>query len=298
MNFNNVYESILEKINLHMESYFNTTSNKYTDFFNEVVNYSLLAKGKRIRPILLMKTGLDLGLEEKILIEFACALEMIHTYSLIHDDLPSMDDDDYRRGMLTSHVKYSEAMAILAGDALLNKAFETVLKCSIDNTEHSQKIIKASYELAKASSDKGMIIGQVGDIESEGLTISKNDMEFIIANKTTKLIVVAGSIPSILSGMDEYNNSLLEKLFYNIGFSFQIKDDILDVTVDSDTLGKTAGKDTQSNKNTYVSMHGLENAKNDLYKMIEESKQIINKLDFLDKDFFMGLLDLLIERNK
>lgn len=292
------YEEISQLIENRLSEYFKTdtaSSNEFAELFDEVLNYSLLAGGKRLRPVLLYKVATDLGLESKISLDFACAMEMIHTYSLIHDDLPAMDDDDYRRGKLTSHVKYSEALAILAGDALLTYAFDLCSNASL-NFEHPVRAIKAISKLAEYSGKSGMIIGQVADIESEGMDIGKTEIDFIIENKTGKLIRLVGLIPGILAGMESDNLDKLEKFFTLIGENFQIVDDILDVVGDSSTLGKQAGRDEQLSKNTYVSIYGLENSKAKSNELLSEARNLLEELTFLDKEFFTAILNRLASR--
>ncbi len=225
----------------------------------KAMNYSINAGGKRIRPVIMLAAAeLVCGNYEGVM-PFACALEMIHTYSLIHDDLPCMDNDDLRRGKPTNHRVYGEAIAVLAGDALLNKAFETILK----NSQMSPNMtIAAMSEIANASGTEGMIGGQVIDIESENKQIDAVTLMTLHLNKTAALIMTAAKVGALLAGGSREDLLLMEEFSRYLGIAFQIKDDILDVEGNEEVLGKKTGADEENQKSTFVSIYGLEQSKN------------------------------------
>jgi len=239
------------------------------------MNYSLMAGGKRLRPILSLAVCemLDGNLDE--VMPYACALEMIHTYSLIHDDLPAMDNDDYRRGRLTNHKVFGEAKAILAGDALLNYAFEYMLECALDiksvKNYNLEDNVKAISYIAKAAGVNGMIGGQVIDIESEGIQVTNEHLEYMHKHKTGALIRAAVMIPAILSESDDEKKKALEKYSANIGLAFQVKDDILDSEGDFKLMGKGIGKDANVGKSTFVSFYGINTSLEILRKLIQDA---------------------------
>lgn len=223
----------------------------------EAMAYSLFAGGKRLRPVIMLMAAKMCGADEKTVLPFACAIEMIHTYSLIHDDLPAMDNDDLRRGKPTNHKVFGEAIAILAGDALLTKAFEIVSGYDEEGVCKS-KVLRAISHLATSSGTEGMIGGQVVDIESHD-----EDMEllqYLHSLKTGALIRTSGVIGAILAGAGEDEISAIDSFCYNLGIAFQIQDDILDVVGTSEELGKPIGSDEANNKSTYITLCGLEKA--------------------------------------
>ncbi len=230
----------------------------------EAMEYSVTAGGKRLRPVIMLMTAKLLGLSFENVLPFAAALEMIHTYSLIHDDLPAMDNDDLRRGKPTNHIVYGEAMAILAGDGLLNLAAETVAKASY--TVPSERVLKAVSELFTASGAYGMIGGQVVDIESEGKRITLDELKGIHLKKTGMLIRAAGRVPCTLFGADDKKIEAITAYCDNLGVAFQIQDDLLDVYGDSAELGKRVGSDAANDKSTYVSICGKEESERLLEK--------------------------------
>lgn len=249
----------------------------------EAMNYSVRAGGKRLRPMLMWETFLLCGgrEEDREFVEpFLAAVEMIHTYSLVHDDLPAMDNDEYRRGKKTTWAVYGETMGILAGDGLLNYAFETAAKsltfCS--GTERLSRAAAALGVLARKSGIYGMIGGQTADIEAEWRqeAITGAELLFIHEHKTAALIQAAMTVGAILAGADREQTEALEKCAYNIGIAFQIQDDILDVVGDSTELGKPVGSDAQNGKQTYVTLMGLEQAKADVAAMSGEAVQILD----------------------
>ena len=220
--------------------------------------YSVNAGGKRIRPLLVLATLEDLGAKSKDALKVAAAVELIHTYSLIHDDLPSMDDDDFRRGKPTNHKEFGEAMAVLAGDALQTLAFEALT--DLPNTSPTVALQLIGL-LAKASGANGMVAGQVLDLEGEGKSLALTDLEAIHLNKTGALLSFCIEAGAILAGLEEEKMDHLKVFAKNIGLAFQIQDDILDVTSTTEELGKNAGSDESSDKTTYPMLLGLDGAR-------------------------------------
>ena len=265
----------------------------------EAMNYSVLAGGKRLRPMLMEETYKLFGGCGKIVEPFMAAMEMIHTYSLVHDDLPAMDNDEYRRGRKTTHVVYGEGMAILAGDGLLNFAFETAMK-AFDMEPTNPAIGKALQVLAKKAGIYGMIGGQTADIEAENMDQSKvsNDLLlFIHENKTAALIQGSMMIGAILAGASDADVKALEKIAYNVGIAFQIQDDILDITSSLEVLGKMTGSDEKNNKVTYVTLNGMEKSKEDVEKLSKEALDLLSS--FENKNEFLNqLIEELITREK
>lgn len=248
----------------------------------EAMNYSIFAGGKRLRPVLMTETCVMCGGSAEEVMPFACAMEMIHTYSLIHDDLPAMDNDALRRGMPTNHIKYGEATAILAGDALLNKAFETAL-CY--NGKHIDRAFRAMGMLANSSGTEGMIGGQIVDIASEHKSITAEELEYIHLLKTGAIIRSACTIGAVMAGADEEKIAAADEYAKNLGTAFQICDDVLDVTSTTDELGKPVGSDAENEKNTYVTLFGLEKSKDFIHqytnKAVEALAPFGEKADFL-----------------
>lgn len=236
---------------------------------HQAMRYSIFAGGKRLRPILAIATGEVFGAEERELMPAACALEMIHTYSLIHDDLPAMDNDQWRRGMPTCHVKFGEAMAILAGDALLTQAFLTLASYETDNLDRKIRIIS---EVAQAAATtRALIGGQVLDIQSEGKQISSEQLEAIHCAKTGSLIRCSVRVSAILGGANDAELNALTKYGEMAGLAFQVADDLLDETATSEELGKTAGKDAASQKATYIVFYGLNGAREMAARLCQEA---------------------------
>ena len=235
----------------------------------EAMNYSLLSGGKRLRPVLLIGAYELFRNDINKVLPFACAMEMIHAYSLIHDDLPAMDNDDYRRGKLSNHKKFGEANAILAGDALLNKAFETGLEAAINlNSENALKALKI---IAESSGTEGMIGGQVADMEGVFNISSVEDLKYMYSLKTGAIIKSSIKAGAILAGASQDEIKALEIYAEKIGIAFQIEDDILDVVSTREKLGKTIGSDAVNNKTTYLTFKSMEEAKNDVEKFTLEA---------------------------
>jgi len=261
----------------------------------EAARYSLLAGGKRLRPVLLMATADLLGGSASEVLPFAAAIEMIHTYSLIHDDLPCMDDDDLRRGRPTCHVQYGEAMAVLAGDALLNRAFEQVLEAG---PRFGDRGWKAAAILSQASGSEGMIGGQALDLMAEEEAVGFEGLVEIHRRKTGALIKAPILMAAALMDASPYLVDQLTRYADAIGLAFQIRDDILDVTADQALLGKTTGKDARDHKTTYVSIFGLDGAQEHLLQTIASAREAIAALasQGLSIDFLEGLADYLVLR--
>lgn len=258
----------------------------------EAMRYSIFAGGKRLRPVLMLASCEMCGGDINEVIPFACAMEMIHTYSLIHDDLPAMDNDDLRRGMATSHIKFGEATAILAGDALLNKAFEIV---SEYNGTNPKRAVKAINLLAVSSGTEGMIGGQIVDMESEGKEIDLDTLRYLHLNKTGAIIRSSCCIGVLMGGGSEEEINAVDEFAKNLGVAFQIQDDILDVIGNEAELGKPIGSDAEENKNTYVKLVGLEKSKEMAKEYSEKAKNSLAL--FGDKaQFLIELTDYLTDR--
>ncbi len=268
----------------------------------EAMNYSFLAGGKRLRPMMMAETA-KLFRSDPVegLEPFMAAIEMIHNYSLVHDDLPSMDNDEYRRGRKTTHIVYGEGMAVLAGDGLLNYAFETALKAfdeAATVAEYS-RIARALQIMGKKAGIYGMIGGQCADLEAEERTdcMTKEQLLFIHEHKTAALIQGAMMIGAVLAGAKQEEVEQIEKCAYNIGIAFQIQDDILDVTSSLEVLGKQVGSDEKNHKLTYVTMHGLEQSKIQVEELSREAIGILKS--FEQRNLFLEeLTEQLIHREK
>ena len=261
----------------------------------EAVNYSVLAGGKRLRPMLMKETYQMFGGRGKVVEPFMAAMEMIHTYSLVHDDLPAMDNDEYRRGKKTTHAVYGEAMGILAGDALLNLAFETA--AGAFDIEISARTAKALQILSKKAGIYGMIGGQVVDVESEGQPLSREKLDFIYRLKTSALIEAAMMVGAVLAGASDDEVAAIEHVANDVGLAFQIQDDILDVTSMLEVLVKPIHSDDKNNKTTYVSMEGLDKAKNDVEEISERALSTLASLNHKNA-FLEELIRMLITREK
>ena len=245
------------------------------DIVSEAMKYSVRNGGKRIRPMLTLEFCKACGVEPQKALPFACAVEMIHTYSLIHDDLPCMDDDDYRRGKPSCHIAYGEANALLAGDALLTLAFETVVKADVK----AESIVRAVKELSYSAGILGMVGGQVLDLQNENKSLTLAELEQIHNLKTGELIRVACVLGCVAAGADEEKIKAAEAYAKGIGLTFQIVDDILDVTSDAETLGKPIGSDAENQKTTYVSLLGIEKSKEVAAELTQNAKDALAVYD-------------------
>ncbi len=269
----------------------------------EAMNYSLLAGGKRIRPILMEEAyqmfAAANGKETKAIYAFMAAMEMIHTYSLVHDDLPAMDNDEYRRGKKTTHAVYGETMGILAGDALLNYAFETAAE-ALSDEEVNASYLRAYQVLAKKAGAYGMIGGQVVDIETEGMSVEEVKLArliYIFELKTAALLEASLMIGAILGGATEEEVAAMECIGRRVGVAFQIQDDILDVTSSMEVLGKPIGSDEKNNKVTYVTLVGLEKAQEEVAKLSQEALELLAQLP-VQSEFLKETIIYLIHREK
>jgi len=247
----------------------------YPQSVHRAVRYSLFAGGKRLRPVLVLAGAEAVGGRRQDAMPAAGALEMIHTYSLIHDDLPAMDDDSLRRGKPTSHVVFGEAIAILAGDALLTQAFHLLASAPVDSPDGSNRRLRAIAILAEAAGMGGMVGGQVVDVESEGKPVGAEILDYIHQHKTGALMGAATHIGALLGGGSEESIDRLFGFGREIGLAFQIVDDILDVEGDADTLGKSAGKDQKAGKATYPRLHGIDAARRHAHELAEHAVELI-----------------------
>lgn len=262
----------------------------------QAMNYSILAGGKRLRPMFMQETYRLFGGSTKVVEPFMAAMEMIHTYSLVHDDLPAMDNDEYRRGRKTTHVVYGEAMGILAGDALLNYAFETATR-AFEMEPANIHIGRALRILAVKAGIYGMIGGQTVDVEAVGQPLTREKLDFIYELKTGALIEAAMMTGAVLAGASNEQVNTVEQIASDVGLAFQIQDDILDVTSTMEELGKPIGSDEKNEKTTYVTIKGLDQAKADV-EMI--SKRAMDALHSLDREdaYLQALMESLINRKK
>lgn len=258
------------------------------------MEHSLTAGGKRIRPVLALEFYRLCGGKDDIL-DIACSIEMMHTFSLIHDDLPCMDNDDYRRGKASCHKLYGEAVALLAGDALAIAPFEIIADYSLNNKISSECAVKVIKELSSAVGVGGMIGGQIIDIENEGKQIDKQTLILLDSLKTGALIKASCKIGCILAGADDKTTQLAEMYAEKIGLAFQIVDDILDKTSSFEQLGKPINSDEEQNKTTYVSVYGLQESKAMAKKLTDEAIEILN--NFEENEFLIDLTNMLFERN-
>lgn len=293
------YNEYKEIIDTHLLDFIPNIDNKSISLY-EAMKYSLTAGGKRLRPVLLLAACEFAGGDIKEAIPYACAIEYIHTYSLIHDDLPAMDNDDLRRGQPTNHKVYGEALAILAGDGLLTTAFEAINKDMMlyfDEPEKMRKRINVSFEIAKGAGCKGMVAGQVSDIEAETNDCSNEMLEYIHINKTGALIKSAIKAGLYLGNPTREMLSQLDIYAENLGLAYQIADDILDVIGNPDELGKATGSDKKKNKTTYTSINGLEAAQERLQQLTDDAVEAIARY-YDNAEFFRDLvLELKDRRN-
>lgn len=327
MNFKEELEHKAKQIETMIGIYL-PTEEGYQKVVLQAMNYSIMAGGKRLRPMLMAESAAlfthveevwrisESGLSEGALTEqrnpeytvlgralslFMSALEMIHNYSLVHDDLPAMDNDEYRRGRKTTHVVYGEGMAVLAGDGLLNYAFETAAQAfdGVETVEEYRRIAASLQILGRKAGIYGMIGGQCADLEAEqmGDDVTEEMLLFIHEHKTAALIQAAMMIGATLAGAGEEEIGRLEKCAYNIGIAFQIQDDILDVTSSLEVLGKQVGSDEKNHKLTYVTMHGIEKSKEQVEELSREAITILSSFSRRNQ-FLEQLVEQLISREK
>lgn len=286
MNFKDELKGLSALVDDYLLKYFDHLTNSVSEKkLIEAMRYSITGGGKRIRPVLTLSIAKMMSKNALEVMPFAAAIEMIHTYSLIHDDLPAMDNDDYRRGKLTNHKVFGEAMAILAGDALLNEAFDLLLDSAIQSGEKMEQFIKASLIVASAAGKQGMIAGQVIDMDSEGKQTSEVTLKDMHKKKTGALIKASILAPAVYLGASAEYIKALTSYAENIGVAFQIKDDILDVESTTEELGKAVGSDEKNKKTTYVSLYGLDGAK---AMLLDVTQRAINDLGiFGDSAWFL-----------
>lgn len=288
----------VEHINNVLEKFLPAEEGQQRIIF-EAMNYSVRAGGKRLRPMLMEETYHMFGGSSAVIEPFMAAIEMIHTYSLVHDDLPAMDNDEYRRGKKTTHAVYGEAMGILAGDALLNMAYETAAK-AFDMEVADARVARAFTVLAKKAGVYGMVGGQVVDVESEksdDCPITREKLDFIYRLKTGALIESSMMIGAILAGASSDEVSRVEQIAAKLGLAFQIQDDVLDVTSTLEVLGKPVGSDEKNNKATYVTFEGLDKAVSDVEHISKEAEEQLDDLEY-DDAFLKELFEYLIHREK
>ena len=288
----------VEHINNVLEKFLPAEEGQQRIIF-EAMNYSVRAGGKRLRPMLMEETYHMFGGSSAVIEPFMAAIEMIHTYSLVHDDLPAMDNDEYRRGKKTTHAVYGEAMGILAGDALLNMAYETAAK-AFDMEVADARVARAFTVLAKKAGVYGMVGGQVVDVESEksdDCPVTREKLDFIYRLKTSALIESSMMIGAILAGASPDEISRVEQIAAKLGLAFQIQDDVLDVTSTLEVLGKPVGSDEKNNKATYVTFEGLDKAVSDVERISKEAEEQLDDLGY-DDAFLKELFEYLIHREK
>lgn len=264
----------------------------------EAMKYSLTAGGKRIRPILLLAAAEFTGCKLEAAVPYACAIEYIHTYSLIHDDMPCMDDDDLRRGVPTNHKVFGEAMAVLSGDGLQSAAFEAMTKdmfLYMDNEVELKNRVRAAHEIVKGSGCRGMVAGQVADIENENRACSGEMLDYIHINKTAALIVASIRAGAMLGGADTQTLNNLTVYAENLGLAFQIADDILDVIGCEEDMGKKSGADSAKNKSTYPALYGLEASKAKLMELTDTAIEALAEY-YDNAEFFVDLAKYLAVR--
>ena len=296
MNFEKEYESKKAYIEEVLRRFL-PKQERQQKIIMEAMEYSLMAGGKRLRPMLMLESFHLFGGGGQVIEPFLAAIEMIHTYSLVHDDLPAMDNDDYRRGRKTTHVVYGEDMGILAGDALLNYAFETACLAFDMEEENCSRIGRALKILAGKAGIYGMIGGQVVDVKESGHVISGETLDFIYRLKTGALIEASVMIGAVLAGASEEEIRTMEEIAGKIGMAFQIQDDILDVTSTTETLGKPVHSDEKNEKTTYVTWIGLDEARMETRRMTEEAVEKLRSLKKQD-GFLTELLTGLVYREK
>ena len=295
VNFQDELKKRTEEIEAVLKSYL-PREEGFAKTMAQAMNYSMLAGGKRLRPLLMQETYRLFGGKEKVIWPFMTGMEMIHTHSLIHDDLPALDNDDYRRGRLTTHKVYGEAMGILSGVALLNYAYETML-LAFERTAYPERVIRGLSVMAEKTGIHGMLGGQSVDVENDGTPLTKEMLDYIYRNKTSALIEAAMMTGAILAGADENSVAIIEEAAGKIGLAFQIQDDILDVTSTEEELGKPVHSDEKNNKVTYVTLFGIEEASRQVKELSEDAVSLLKGLN-KNNEFLYLLVEKLINRRK
>ena len=295
MNFNKELEQKKKEIECLIAGYL-PKEEGFAKELARAMNYSMEAGGKRLRPILMAETYRMLGGESKVIEPFLAAMEMIHTSSLIHDDLPAIDNDEYRRGKKTTHAVYGEAVGVLSGDALLNYAYETACRAFFLEPDN-QRIGQALLVLSRKTGIYGMLGGQSVDVTNEGKPISKEMLDYIYENKTSALIEASMMVGGILAGASQDEVDRIETIGNRVGLAFQIRDDILDITSTMEELGKPVFSDEKNHKVTYVTLRGLEQATGDVEMISEEAVSLLE--EFPQKnEFLQELVRYLVNRKK
>ena len=295
MNFKEELEQKAQRINEVIKSYL-PREEGFQKTLMEAMNYSMLSCGKRLRPLLMQETYRMFGGTERVVEPFMAAMEMIHAHSLIHDDLPALDNDEYRRGRKTTHVVYGEAMAILAGDALLNYAYETAAM-SFSMDEDRKRTTEAFRILTKKTGVYGMLGGQCVDVQSEGQAVSKEKLDFIYRLKTSALIEASMMVGAVLGGATKEQVSIVEKAARDVGLAFQIQDDILDVVSTMEVLGKPVFSDEENQKTTYVTIEGIQKAGKEVEEISGRALEALDSLGFTNP-FLRELIQSLVHREK
>ncbi len=294
MNFEQELNHLSVLVDQYLTKYFDQYDDPFENDILESMRYSLFAGGKRIRPVLSLAVAKLLSGRLDDIMPFAAAIEMIHTYSLIHDDLPSMDNDDYRRGKLTNHKVFGEAMAVLSGDCLLNEAYELLMKTALNAGNKMEHALNTACFIARTAGKSGMISGQVIDIESEGKAVSSETLKQMYRRKTGALLKASVMAPALYLDVSASIMDALNEYADGIGLAFQSKDDILDVESSTEKLGKPAGSDEKNKKTTYVTLFGLENAKKMLNDVIYKAVDAV--IPFGEKAWFLKEIAFYIEK--
>lgn len=298
VNFQDELKKRTEEIEAVLKSYL-PREEGFAKTMAQAMNYSVLAGGKRLRPMLILETCRMFGGEDKLAYPFMAAMEMIHTHSLVHDDLPALDNDDYRRGRLTTHKVYGEAMGVLSGVALLNYAYEVMLT-AFDLAEDEKaraRVIKALKVMSHKTGLYGMLGGQSVDVENDGKPMSREMINYIYENKTSALIEGSMMAGAILGGASAEEVAVVEKAASGIGLAFQIQDDILDVTSTAEELGKPIRSDEKNHKTTYVTLMGIEKASQQVAELSEEAVKLLEGLN-KKNEFLFTLVKELVGRRK
>ena len=298
VNFQDELKKRTEEIEAVLKSYL-PREEGFAKTMAQAMNYSVLAGGKRLRPMLILETSRMFGGEDKLAYPFMAAMEMIHTHSLVHDDLPALDNDDYRRGRLTTHKVYGEAMGVLSGVALLNYAYEVMLT-AFDLAEDEKaraRVVKALKVMSHKTGLYGMLGGQSVDVENDGKPMSREMINYIYENKTSALIEGSMMAGAILGGASAEEVAVVEKAASGIGLAFQIQDDILDVTSTAEELGKPIRSDEKNHKTTYVTLMGIEKASQQVAELSEEAVKLLEGLN-KKNEFLFTLVKELVGRRK
>ena len=298
VNFQDDLKKSTEEIEAVLKSYL-PREEGFAKTMAQAMNYSVLAGGKRLRPMLILETCRMFGGEDKLAYPFMAAMEMIHTHSLVHDDLPALDNDDYRRGRLTTHKVYGEAMGVLSGVALLNYAYEVMLT-AFDLAEDEKaraRVIKALKVMSHKTGLYGMLGGQSVDVENDGKPMSREMINYIYENKTSALIEGSMMAGAILGGASAEEVAVVEKAASGIGLAFQIQDDILDVTSTAEELGKPIHSDEKNHKTTYVTLMGIDKASQQVAELSEEAVKLLEGLN-KKNEFLFTLVKELVGRRK